>query len=70
LKSRPVRDGPKPEIVDLIWHRRGDQICITYVEGHTDRMVGSETVATVLAQDAGLSPVEAINSTRRWARKD
>jgi hypothetical protein len=33
-------------------------------------MVGSETVATVLAKDAGLSPVEAFDNTRRWARKD
>jgi hypothetical protein len=70
LKSRPDRDRTKSEIVDLIWHRRGDEIRITYVEGHTDQMVGSETVATVLAKDAGLSPVEAFDNTRRWARKD
>jgi hypothetical protein len=70
LKSRPVRNRTKPEIVDLTWYRRGDEIRITDAEGHTAQMVGSETVATVLAKDAGLSPVEAFDNTRRWARKD
>jgi hypothetical protein len=56
------------DITSVVWHERGHRIEVTYAEGDTDRLRGSEAVAVVLAKNAGLSAVAAPEGSRRWAR--
>jgi len=55
-------------INSIVWHHGRDRIDVIYVEGDTDRLWGSESVAVVLANNAGLTAVSAPEGTRRWVR--
>jgi len=56
-------------IKSIVWHEGRDRIDVIYVEGDTDRLWGSESVAVVLAKNAGLTAVPAPEGARRWARE-
>jgi hypothetical protein len=56
------------EITSVVWHQRHHHIDVTYLGGHTERLMGSEAVAFVLAKNAGLSLAPASDDTRRWVR--
>jgi hypothetical protein len=56
------------EIVSLVWHRRGLQIEVGYVEGDPEHWIGSDVVAAVLADDAGLRLMPSLDETVRWVR--
>jgi hypothetical protein len=56
------------EIVSLVWHRRGLQIEVGYVEGEPEHWIGSGVVAAVLAGDAGLSLIPTSDDAVRWVR--
>jgi hypothetical protein len=57
------------EIAGLLWHQRGHRIEVIYVEGAADHFVGTEAIAAVLADDAGLSLVASPVDYRRWSRR-
>jgi len=56
------------EIVSLVWHRRGLQIEVGYVEGDPEHWIGSGVVAAVLAGEAGLRLTPSLDETVRWVR--
>jgi len=56
------------EIASVVWHQRGHDIEVIYVEGDVEHLVGSEAITTVLAADAGLSITPTTDSTVRWVR--
>jgi hypothetical protein len=56
------------EIAGVVWHQRGHRIEVIYVEGAADHFVGTEAIAGVLADDAGLSLVASPVDFRRWSR--
>lgn len=54
------------ERTSVVWREDTHQIDVTYRDGESDRLIGSETVAAVLAADAGLAYVKIIDGTPRW----
>ena len=56
------------EIASIVWHERGEQVDLIYVEGESDRLVGSRAVVTELALSAGLTTVPAPTGMIRWVR--
>jgi len=53
-------------LVSIVWHEWSHEIDLIYLHGQPDHLVGSETVTSLLAQDAGLDPVPTPDDTRRW----
>jgi len=56
------------EIVSIIWHQRGDQVDLVYIEGESDRLVGAHDVVAELARSVGLISVPSASGTIRWVR--
>lgn len=56
------------EIVSIIWHERGDQVDLVYIEGESDRLVGARDVVAELARSVGLISVPSASGTIRWVR--
>jgi hypothetical protein len=46
------------EIASIVWHDRGHRIEVIYVEGESKNMFGPASVATTLAEEVGLPPVQ------------
>jgi hypothetical protein len=59
---------PEREIASIVWHERGEQVDLIYVEGEADRLVGSRAVVTELALSVGLTTVPAPTGMIRWVR--
>ena len=57
------------QLASVVWHQRGYGIDLIYVEGESERIVGSVEVAALLAEDAGLDPVPTPDDTLRWAQR-
>ena len=51
-----------------MWHQRGYDIEVIYVDANAEHLFGSEEVAVVLARDCGLKSVPTPGGTRRWVR--
>ena len=60
---------PEREIASIVWHERGEQVDLIYVEGEPDRLVGSRAVVTELALSVGLTTVPAPAGMIRWVRR-
>jgi hypothetical protein len=56
------------EIAGVVWHLRGHRIEVIYVEGTADHLVGTEAIAALLADDAGLALIDSPLASLRWAR--
>ncbi len=56
------------DIANVVWDERRHHIEVTYVDGESERLVGSESVAFVLAKNAGLSRVSGPDDTCQWSR--
>ena len=59
---------PEREIAGIVWHERGEQVDLIYVDGEPDRLVGSRTVVTELALSVGLTTVPAPPGMIRWVK--
>ncbi len=57
------------DIVSIVWHRKGDQVDLHYLEGEPDRLIGAETVVAELADSVGLTIVPSPSGTIRWVRE-
>jgi hypothetical protein len=55
-------------IVSIVWHQKGDQVDLHYLEGEPDRLVGAETVVAALAASVGLTIVPSPPGTIHWVR--
>lgn len=56
------------EIAGVVWHQRGHRIEVIYVEGTSDHLVGTEAIAALLADDAGLALIDSPIESLRWTR--
>ena len=56
------------ELVSVLWREWGDQIEVTYDDGHIERMVGSQAYAVQLARVAELDLAHADDDSVRWVR--
>ena len=56
------------DIASIVWHKKGDQVDLHYVEGEPDRLVGAESVVAELADGVGLTLVPSPPGTIRWVR--
>ena len=65
----PEAGMARRQLASVVWHQRGYGIDLIYVEGESERIVGSVEVAALLAEDAGLDPVPTPDDTLRWAQR-
>jgi len=56
------------EIASVVWHQRGHDMEVIYVEGDAEHLVGSEAITAGLAANAGLSIMPTTDGTVRWVR--
>ena len=56
------------EIASIVWHKKGYEVDLHYLEGEPDRLVGAETVVAELADSVGLTIVPSPPGTIRWVR--
>ena len=57
-------------VVSIVWHRIGNHIWLTFIEGDVKHFSGSESYAAELAQMAGLEVVSRSDRTVRWASSE
>ena len=56
------------ERTGVVWREDTHQIEVSYRDGASDQLIGSETVAAVLAADAGLDHVKAGDGIWSWVK--
>jgi len=56
------------EIDTLVWYEKRHRMVVTYGDGRPDRIVATERVAAMLADDAGLVLVPSPPGMVRWVR--
>jgi hypothetical protein len=56
------------DIVSIVWHQKGDQVDLHYLEGEPDRLVGAVAVVADLAASVGLTIVPSPPGTKQWVR--
>jgi hypothetical protein len=62
-----AHDDPS-HLVDSVDWARGNLVRITYADGSSMPVIAAQTVATVIARDAGLRVIPSPEGTVRWAR--
>jgi hypothetical protein len=55
-------------VVETVAWTHGNHVRITYADGSSMPVIAARTVATAIAEDAGLSATPAPDGTARWAR--
>jgi hypothetical protein len=58
----------EPEIATIAWHEDGEVVELVYVDGASDRLVGTQSVVAELARSIGLVIVPAPPGMVRWVR--
>ena len=56
------------EIDHIVWNEKDLRIDVMYVKGKPDLIVATESVAAMLAEDAGLVLVDSPPGLVRWGR--
>jgi hypothetical protein len=57
------------DLAVIVWDEKTHWLDLTYFEGEPDSLIASESVAAILAADAGLTAVPGADGTRRWVRR-
>jgi len=61
--------GQQIAIAQIVWDEQLEHMEVAYSHGDSHRVVANQLVATVLAQDAGLTKVPAPPGLVQWIRE-